>query len=150
MKTKKNFIVIDTEGQPILRELAIVNDQGELIYEAFVENHPQSPKIAHLTKPLKLLLTEFLEIAQSQIIICHYAQHDIEILRNSFKAVGISAPQLDFQCSFELAQRYLPQLNSHSLEALSKHLRLKLEGQFFIKDSAVLISLGPPPAGFYV
>ena len=60
MKTKKNFIVIDTEGQPILRELAIVNDQGELIYEAFVENHPQSPKIAHLTKPLKLLLTEFL------------------------------------------------------------------------------------------
>ncbi|CAD5917659.1 MAG: exonuclease domain-containing protein [Planktothrix agardhii] len=136
MKTKKNFIVIDTEGQPILRELAIVNDQGELIYEAFVENHPQSPKIAHLTKPLKVILQEFLEIAQSQIIICHYAQNDIEILRNSFKAVGISAPQLDFQCSFELAQRYLPQLNSHSLEALSKHLRLKLEGQFFIKDSA--------------
>jgi|GEM_PF-6283115 hypothetical protein len=35
MKNTKNFIVIDTEGQPILRELAIVNYQGELIYEAF-------------------------------------------------------------------------------------------------------------------
>ncbi len=136
MKTTTNFIVIDTEGQPILRELAIVNHQGELIYEAFAENHPQSPKIPHRTKPLKVILKEFVEIAQSQVIICHYAQHDIEVLRNTFKAVGISAPQLDFQCSFELAQRYLPQLNSHSLEALSKHLRLKLDGQFFTKDLA--------------
>jgi len=136
MKTTKNFIVIDTEGQPILRELAIVNYQGELIYEAFAENHPQSPKIPHRTKPLKQILKEFVEIAQSQLIVCHYAQHDIEVLRNTFKAVGIASPQLDFQCSFELAQRYLPQLNSHSLEALSKHLRLKLDGQFFIRDAA--------------
>lgn len=136
MRAIENFIVIDTEGQPILRELAIVNHEGELIYEAFTDNHPQNPRIPYRVKPLKTILTEFIEIAQNQTIICHYAQHDIEVLRNTFKAVDIAAPQLDFQCSFEMAQQYLPQLNSHSLEALSKHLRLKLEGQFFSKDSA--------------
>ena len=136
MKFHPDFIVIDTEGQPILREIAIVDHQGKLIYEAWADNHPNNPTISPKTKPLKTIITDFLDLAYSKTIICHYARHDIEVLRNSFRAVGIPTPHLVFECSFELAQRHLPELSSHSLEALSKHLNLKLDGKLFNNDSA--------------
>ncbi|MCG5060369.1 MAG: exonuclease [Limnoraphis sp. WC205] len=136
MKFHPNFIVIDTEGQPILREIAIVDHQGKLIYEAWADNHPNNPQICPQTKPLKTIIKDFLELAHSQTIICHYARHDMEVLRKSFQAVGIPTPHLVFECSFELAQRHLPELGSHSLEALSKHLNLKLDGKIFNNDSA--------------
>ncbi|ERT09428.1 exonuclease family protein [Lyngbya aestuarii BL J] len=136
MKFHPDFIVIDTEGQPILREIAIVDHQGKLIYEAWADNHPNNPKISPKTKPLKTIITDFLNFAHSKTIICHYARHDIDVLRNSFRAVGIPTPHLVFECSFELAQQHLPELGSHSLEALSQHLNLKLDGKIFNHDSA--------------
>lgn len=136
MKFNPNFIVVDTEGQPILREIAIVDHQGKLIYEAWADNHPNNPQLSPKTKPLKTIITDFLEYAHSKTIICHYARHDIEVLRNSFRAVGIPTPHLVFECSFELAQRHLPELGSHSLEALSKQLKLKLDGKLFDNDSS--------------
>ena len=35
-----DFIVMDTEGSPALRELAVLDSQGQLLYEAFVAEHP--------------------------------------------------------------------------------------------------------------
>lgn len=136
MKFNPDFIVIDTEGQPTLREIAVVDHQGKLIYEAWADNHPQNPQICPQTKPLETILQEFLELAQSKTIICHYARHDIEVLRQTFRNVGMTAPHLTFECSFELAQRYLPELDSHSLEALSQDLKLKLNGKGFHSEAA--------------
>lgn len=136
MKPYTNFIVIDTEGHPILREIAIVDNQGNLIYEAFDEKHLQNPQILDQSKPLKTIVNEFLDIATSKTIICHYARHDIEVLRHTFRAVGVTPPPLTFQCSFELAQRYLPQLGNHSLETISKQLNFKQNGKPFRNDSA--------------
>jgi len=136
MKPNSNFIVIDTEGQPVLREVAIVDHQGQLIYEAFDEKHRQNPAILNQSKPLKTIMSEFAELAASKTIICHYARHDIEVLRNSFRAAGVTPPHLTFQCSFELAQRYLPKLESHALETISKQLNLRNNGKTFKSDSA--------------
>ncbi len=136
MKFNSNFIVIDTEGQPTLKELAIVDHQGNLIYEAYAENHPQNPTVSPKTKPLKVIIQDFLEIAQSKTIICHYARHDIDVLRNTFQSVGIPRPQLTFECSFKLAQCYLPELDSHSLDSLSQHLKLNINGQVFKQDGS--------------
>ncbi len=136
MKFDSNFIVIDTEGQPLLREMAIVDHQGNLIYEAFADDPTQNSASHPHAKPLKMIVQEFLEIAQSKTIICHYARHDIEVLRNTFQSVGIPRPPLTFECSFKLAQCYLPELDSHSLESLSHHLNLKFNGRGFKCDSA--------------
>jgi predicted RNA-binding protein YlxR (DUF448 family) len=35
----KDFIVIDTEGKDYIREIAVINQQGELIYEAFAKEY---------------------------------------------------------------------------------------------------------------
>ncbi|XDE61287.1 exonuclease domain-containing protein [Arthrospira platensis BEA 1257B] len=134
MKPQTNFIVIDTEGQPILKAMAIVDHQGNLIYEAFDERHCQNPQLIDQSKPLKTIVNEFLAIAGSQTIICHYARHDMEVLRNTFRAVGVRPPRLSFQCSFELAQRYLPQLGSNSLQTISKQLNLSRDDQTNNRD----------------
>jgi DNA replication protein DnaC len=133
MKFNSNFLVIDTVGQPTLKELAIVDHKGDLIYEAYAENHPQNPTVSPHTKPLKNIIQDFLELAQSKTIICHYARHDIDVLRNTFQSVGIPRPPLNFECSFKLAQCYLPELDSHSLESLSQHLKLNINGEVFQK-----------------
>ncbi|MGB3533846.1 MAG: exonuclease [Microcoleaceae cyanobacterium] len=136
MKFNSNFIVIDTVGQPVLKELAIVDRKGQLIYEAYAENHPQNSTISPKTKPLKVIIQEFLEIAQSKTIICHYAHHDIDVLRNTFQSVGIPRPPLTFECSFKLAQDYLPELDSHSLDSLSHHLKLNINGEVMAKEGS--------------
>ncbi|MGB3401742.1 MAG: exonuclease [Microcoleaceae cyanobacterium] len=136
MKFNSNFIVIDTIGQPVLKELAIVDHQGQLIYEAYAENHPQNPTVSPKTKPLKVIIQDFLELAQSKTIICHYARRDIDVLRNTFQSVGIPRPPLTFECSFKLAQSYLPELDSHSLDSLSQHLNLNINGEVIAKDDS--------------
>jgi hypothetical protein len=136
MKFNSNFIVIDTIGQPVLKELAIVDHQGQLIYEAYAENHPQNSINSPKTKPLKVIIQDFLELAQSKTIICHYARHDIDVLRNTFQSVGIPPQSLTFECSFKLAQSYLPELDSHSLDSLSHHLNLNLNGEMMAKDDS--------------
>ncbi|MGL5082685.1 MAG: exonuclease [Microcoleaceae cyanobacterium] len=136
MVTHFDFIVIDTAGQPLLRELAIVDYQGNLIYEAWTDPYSQNPGTCPQTKPLEQIMQDFLELAQSKTIICHYARQDIEVLRNTFRALGIPKPHLKFECSFELAQRYLPEFDRHFLETLTQDLNSRSKDRFFKKDSS--------------
>ncbi|MGF1491726.1 MAG: exonuclease [Microcoleaceae cyanobacterium] len=124
-----DFIVIDTEGQPLLREIAIVDHQGNLIYEAWADSEVPGAEVYPQTQPLETIIQNFVKFAQNKTIICHYARQDIEILRNTFRAVDLPIPPLQFECSFELAQRYLPQFDQHSLDSLSHPLNLKRNDQ---------------------
>jgi hypothetical protein len=72
----KDFIVIDTEGKDYIREIAVINQQGELIYEAFAKEYFKNNEIKQNLKPLKQIILDFLQIAQDKLIICHFAQHD--------------------------------------------------------------------------
>lgn len=126
-----DFIVIDTEGSPELREVAILDCQGQLIYEAFSAAHPGNHNIRLNLKPLKEIVQDIATISRCKRIVCHHANHDLEVLQYSFHKAQV--PWIDFTvvCTWELAKQYLPHVDSYSLEHLSKYLHLKVNGRRF-------------------
>ncbi|WP_392530205.1 exonuclease domain-containing protein [Nostoc sp. C117] len=131
-----DFVVLDTEGKPELSELAIIDSQGQVMYEGFSKDHPNNATNLPNLKSLKALLTEFLTIVQGKKIVCHYAKHDIEILQFSFHKVGLKWPNLEFECTWNLAKNYWFGLESYSLEYLSKHFNLRVDNRYFVRDMA--------------
>ncbi len=120
------FIVMDTEGRDLLREIAVLDSQGKLIYQAWVTEHPDNSLQRIYTQPLKAVLCEFFEIARQHTIVCHNAQHDRLVIQRACRLAKIRFPVLKFVCTVELAQSTFPNLTSYSLEYLSKKLRLKV------------------------
>jgi DNA polymerase III epsilon subunit-like protein len=127
-----NFIVLDTEGKNILSEIAIINHQGQLIYEAYTQTEDSKPKLH--SKPLAEILEDFFEIActpQPKLIVCHFAEHDHQILKNSCRQAGITWKDLAFVCTVERSQCLFPRLTNYSLAHLSKHFRLLVDNKLF-------------------
>jgi DNA polymerase III epsilon subunit-like protein len=131
MQAKQDFIVIDTEGKSELSEIAIIDSQGKLVYEAFTQGHPSNYNIKLNVKPLSEIVINFFKIAQSKVVICHCAGHDVRILRNSCKKADVTWQELEFKCSYELARHSFQDLPSYSLEYLSKRLNLKVNKKYF-------------------
>ncbi len=127
----QDFIVIDTEGKGELSEIAVIDSQGKLIYEAFTAGHPNNAAIRVKHKSLRNIVREFVEIAQNKTLVCHSAKHDSRVLQNSFLKAGVRWQPFSFECSCELARRCFPSLPEHSLGYLSKHLKLKVEDKLF-------------------
>ncbi len=131
----KNFVVIDTEGKDTLTEIAVVNCQGERIYEAFIaENQTQiSPLPA---KPLVTVLNEIAKLVANQSIVCHYAQHEIDMFKKGFAQANLPWQPFQFICSYELTKIYFPQLKSYSLTYLSKYFGFKVENHYYSEGFA--------------
>ncbi|GAB4530583.1 MAG: hypothetical protein Tsb0014_13340 [Pleurocapsa sp.] len=127
-----DFVVIDTEGKRQLREIAIINSQGQLIYEAFTAEHPDNYYKSNKKQPLKHIIGEFCNFTQDKILVFHNAEHDIKVLRRSFKQVNL--PWRNFkniQCTYLLAREYFPNFYSYSLEHLAQKLDLKVDRRYF-------------------
>jgi len=127
-----DFIVFDTEGKNILSEIAIIDRQGKLIYEAYTETASSKPKLH--SKPLAQILQDFFAIActpQPKIVVCHFAEHDRQILKNSCRQAGITWRELTFVCTVERSQRLFPKLANYSLAHLSRHFRLLVDNKLF-------------------
>ena len=122
---------MDTEGRDLLREIAVLDSQGKLIYQAWVTEHPDNSLQRIYTQPLKAVLCGFLEIARQHTIVCHNAQHDRLVIQRACRLAKIRVPVLKFICTVELAQSTFPNLTSYSLEYLSKKLRLKVDQKDF-------------------
>ncbi len=131
-----DFIIVDTEGKKLLREIAVINNQGKLIYEAFTQEYPDNYNIKLYLKPLSIIIQDFLQIAEDNLIICHNVSHDIKVLRHNFMLAGIPWRKFKFNCSLRLAQVYFPEFPSYSLEYLSKRLKLKVNNQYFNPQQA--------------
>jgi DNA polymerase III epsilon subunit-like protein len=130
--SSSNFIVVDTEGSHILSEIAIIDDQGQLIYEAYTQTPDSNPKLH--SKPLAQILQDFFAIActpQPKIIVCHFAEHDRQILKNSCRQAGITWRELTFVCTVERSQRLFPKLPNYSLAHLSRYFRLLVDNKLF-------------------
>lgn len=127
----QDFVVVDTEGKDTLSEIAIVDSQGRLIYQAFAKNHPHNEIITPLLASLEDIIAHFSKISQNKRIICHWAEHDQQVLQNSFAHVDVTWLPFDFHCSYELAKHYFPDLPSYSLEYLSRYFHLKVEQRYF-------------------
>jgi len=132
----KDFIIIDTEGKDELTEIAIIDSQGNIIYEAFVKDelNAEGPKVN--AKSLRDIIGDFLNQANDKLIICHYAEHDIGVLKNSFKKVNIKWQNLEFGCTFELSKNHFKSVKSYSLEYLSQFLNLKVDEKLFNQNFA--------------
>ena len=117
MSCPSDFIVIDTEGRDTLNEIAVLDAQGNLLFVGFVQGH----EAGHDVYPLAELLSRFTAFAEKKKIVCHYAEHDEQVLRKSFAAAKLSWPDFHFICTWESAKRCFPDLSSYSLEYLSKN-----------------------------
>ncbi|NJR46715.1 MAG: exonuclease [Hyellaceae cyanobacterium CSU_1_1] len=131
-----DFIVIDTEGRRELTEIAIINSQGKLIYEAFNQDYFKYTHQKSSGKPLKTILSDFKAIAEGKILVFHNAEHDLAVLAKSFSQLAFPFP--DYQqiyCTYRQAQRALS-ASSYSLEYLAKKLNLKVNRQYFNREQA--------------
>lgn len=131
LKNDHDYIVVDTEGQDILREIAIIDSQGKLVYEAFVEGHYNNESQKIKCKSLIQIIDDLGDLLQEKNIICHSAIHDKKILKNSFQATTKKFPICKFICTFQLAKRHYPHYPNYSLGYLSKQLRRKVKNRFF-------------------
>ncbi len=133
---KSNFIVVDTEGRTELNEIAVVNNKGKLIYEAFAQEYDGHYEIRLNRKPLQEIIADFINLAKNKLIICHSANHDIRVLKNTFAQVGINWIDFRFDCTCKLARQYFQGLPSYSLEYLSRKLNLKVNNRYFNPQQA--------------
>ena len=120
-----SFLVLDTEGRDYLKEIAVFDDRGTLVYQAWVDEHPENATQRLHTYPLKQVISEFLAIVQSRPIVCHQAKHDRNMIKKACQQSKIQFPHLSFICTVELSQATFPNFASYSLEYLSKKLNLK-------------------------
>jgi len=134
-----NFIVIDTEGRRELTEIAIINSQGKLIYEAFNRDYSEyiyQGRSFKPFKPLRTILEDFKAIAEGKILVFHNAEHDLAVLARSFRQVSLPFPDYrQIYCTYRQAQRVLA-TSSYSLEYLAKKLNLKVDRQYFNREQA--------------
>lgn len=134
MQISEDFVVVDTEGKGEVKEIAIIDSTGKLIYEAFNQGILKNSGIfinPNKLKSLSQIVADCYQKIQSKKIVCHNAEHDRNILRESFRKVGESWPKLTFVCTYELSKLHYHNLPSYSLEYLSKHHRLKVKDCFF-------------------
>lgn len=128
-----DFLVIDTEGNPLLTEIAIVNSLGKVIYFTEVK---QKYKIQPHAKPLLQVLQEVFHLIQNKTLIFHYAEHDLNVLKNSYQNQQINLPIFNSQCSWELSKKLLPNQKSYSLDYLSQKFGLKVDNKYFNPNHA--------------
>ena len=62
---------------------------------------------------------------QNQTIIAHNAAFDLSVLRYALDESGLRYPDLEYHCSYRLSKETL-NLQSHKLNEVSKHFRIKL------------------------
>jgi len=123
-----SYLVIDTEGNPDLKEIALIDSSGQVIYHAhsqeYAPDHPQP-------KPLAQIVADLQRLAQNKLLIFHYADHDLKILQRAFQKARqpwLSNPTF---CTWLAAKQYFPNLASYSLEHLSQHLGIQLASGYF-------------------
>ena len=117
------FFVIDTEGHPLLTEVALIDDTGQLVYEACTPE-TQRPNTAPLVQPLADILTQVSHLTRGATLVAHHRQHEQTVLRASYQSLGLTSPPWRFRCTYELSHSCFPERTNNSLEALAQDLEL--------------------------
>lgn len=129
----QDFIVLDTEGkEEKLRELAILDRHRNELCNLFVQETLDQNIPQWRAKPLVEVMSRFFDLARGKQVICHFAEHDSEVLQAACKQAGIVWEHIDFVCTCELAKNLHPNLtNGYSLKALCQHFDLLWEKRSF-------------------
>lgn len=83
------------------------------------EHTKDEPTFRQLWKELKPYF-------HKQTIIAHNAAFDLSVLRYALEESNLRYPDLEYHCSYRIAKDTLP-LQSHKLNEVSKHFRIKLQ-----------------------
>lgn len=130
-----SFVVVDTEGRDLLKEIAVIDHHGQVLYEAWVAEHPENQlrrsQVQSQVQPLTQVVQHFLSIVCHKTIVCHNASHDRKVIQRACQKAKIRMPSLKFICTVELSQVAFPSFASYALEYLSKKLTLRVADQFF-------------------
>jgi DNA polymerase III, epsilon subunit and related 3'-5' exonucleases len=123
-----SYLVIDTEGNPNLEEIALIDSSGKLIYHAYTQEYsPHHPQ----PKPLAQIVADLRRLAQGKTLVFHQADHDLKILKQAFDQVNQDWLPNPIFCTWSAAKQCFPNLAGYSLEYLSKHLGIQLESGYF-------------------
>lgn len=68
-------------------------------------------------------------------LVAHYAPFDMSVLRHVLDTYGIVYPALDYFCTWAIARRSWPRLNSHSLDSVAAHLGIDFEHHHPTEDA---------------
>ena len=126
--------VIDTEGSPLLREVAVVDGRGQLLYEARTPDQQAEYHAADLVRPLPELLGDLRQLLEGHPVVAHNVGHQSGVLEASYAACDQTPPSLAWQCTLELAQQLHPGCPSPALGPLCE--ALAVGDQPFQRDAA--------------
>ncbi|MFS8798500.1 AAA family ATPase [Synechococcus sp. R60.3] len=123
-----SYLVIDTEGNPNLKEIALIDSSGQLIYHAYTQEYsPHHPR----PKPLTQIVADLQRLTQGKTLVFHHADHDLKILKQAFDQVNQDWLPNPIFCTWSAAKQCFPNLAGYGLEYLSKHLGIQLESGYF-------------------
>jgi DNA polymerase III epsilon subunit len=118
---------IKVQGLDLLGEFSeLVNPERRIPYES-QRIHNISDEMVKDAPTVDIILPKFLEFAAGSILIAHNASFDLSFINNEIEKAGILHPPLEAVCTVNLARKVLPQLHSHSLDALIEHMHIKCE-----------------------
>jgi len=80
-------------------------------------------------------LKQIMAFADGDPFVAHHAPADTNMLARACEATGIGVPDLRFACSRLLARQVWPQLRSHKLSAVAKHLGIDLDHHNVLSDA---------------
>ena len=126
--------VIDTEGFPLLNEVAVFDGRGQLLYEALTPESSHGYFSSDQTRPLPDLLRDLKPLLEGRPVVAHHADHDRNVLTASFESCGLTIPALDWRCTLQLAQQIHPGRASYALGDLCDELEVSPEP--FSRDAA--------------
>lgn len=156
-KNKKynRFVVFDIEttglspNKDMITEIGAVKIEDNKIIDEFSQLiNPQikiPENIVHLTgitdemvkdKPtIEEVLPKFEEFIEDAVLVAHNASFDVGFIRDKFSKIGkrIDNPVLD---TLELSRALFPQLKSHKLNIIAKHLNVSLINHHRAVDDA--------------
>lgn len=134
--TMKSILIVDTEGSPLLTQVSVLDLNGNVVYEATTPDFPTANTWQPNLRSRSELLPELAQVITGNTLIFHSAEHDLKVLRASYKKEGLEFPRIESNCTYELAKKYLPGMSSYSLANLSKKLHLTVNNKRFDSNHA--------------
>ena len=110
------WLIRPPKGHGWFREDFTQNCHGLTWFD--VQHVPEFPAIA------RQLLDR---LTTADFVVAHNAQFDLRKLRGTLNHFGWECPSFDCRCTLQLARKAWPELQSHGLDALAKHIGHEFE-----------------------
>ena len=129
-------------GLVTVKNGVIVDEYYQLIRPKNLYFHPDNIKIHGITEEmvadestLPEIWQEVLPRLQGKQVVAHFAKFDMGVLKSSLASWNISLPEFDFICSWMLAKKALPHLESFGLKAVAESVGFKFQHHHALEDS---------------